>query len=85
MMRYFYENGNEIGSGYGMMGGSGFVMMFFGLILTGIIVYAVYKILKRDPLKNYQENESINILNLRFAKGEINQEEYKLKKALLTK
>lgn len=61
-------------------------MMFICLIIAGIILYFVLRQPKKsDKSFSSDTNESINILNLRFAKGEISEEEYKVKKATILK
>lgn len=78
-----------MGYGYGMMGIGWFWMMFIPLILIGIIVYAAVR-LANGKHRNYENkydgtNHAMEILNQRFASGEINEEEYKRKKELLRK
>lgn len=72
-----------MGYGYGMMGGFGLIIP---LILIGLIIYAVIRLLPGGS-KNYSdhrtENEAIDILNQRYAKGEISEEEYVKKKKIL--
>lgn len=72
-----------MGYGYGMMGGFG---MIFSLILIGVVIYAVIKFAQGDH-KNYSNsrtgNDALDILNQRFAKGEISEEEYTKKKKML--
>jgi len=66
--------------GYNMMGGwSG--MMVIPLILIGIVIYIVYKQLPSSNFKDVRDkHNSLDILNERFARGEINEEEYNHKK-----
>ncbi|MDK2809460.1 MAG: putative rane protein [Petroclostridium sp.] len=75
-----------MGYGYGMMGGWMF-MMIIPLLLIGIIVYAAVK-LASGSQSNYagkygETNRAMEILNQRFANGEISEEEYKKKKDML--
>lgn len=59
-------------------------MMFFGLLVVGVIVYLIVQFPKRDGAKRNSElDEPLNILNARFAKGEISEEEYKARKAAI--
>lgn len=61
-------------------------MMFICLIIAGIILYFVLRQPKKfDKSFSSDTNESINMLSLRFAKGEISEEEYKVKKAMILK
>lgn len=75
-----------IGYGCGILGGGWFGMMFIPLILTGIAIYAIFKLTSNGNVRSGREfNNSIDILNERFARGEISEEEYKQKKALLSR
>ncbi|WHH59959.1 SHOCT domain-containing protein [Petroclostridium sp. X23] len=74
--------GPMMGWGYGMMGG--WFGMLIPLILIGVIVYAVIRLSGNSNVRNEREyDNSLAILNERFARGEINEEEYKQKKAIL--
>lgn len=73
------------GHGFGLSGPMGTGWMFLGmgfrlLIFIGLIVIAV------KLFKNYTDksNEGVKILNERFAKGEISEEEYAKKKIILS-
>jgi putative membrane protein len=77
MMRYFGYN-------CGMMGyGWGWIMMIGILIIVvlGILILSKYLLNFRKEYSNYNESKSIEILNERYAHGEISDEEYKKKKA----
>ena len=69
--------------------GYGFGMGLFGLIpliLIGLIIYAVVKLTQSRQGDNYNIKEKIDaleILNQRFANGEISEEEYSRKKEML--
>ncbi|MBZ9687033.1 SHOCT domain-containing protein [Clostridium estertheticum] len=82
------ENGysmirNGYGYGYNMMGGW-FGMMIIPIIIIGVIVFVVYNHGHNSDFKNTGvRNTSLDILNNRFAAGEINEEEYNRKKDLL--
>lgn len=72
-----------MGYGYGMMGGFGFIIP---LILIGLIIYAVVRLLpggNRNYSNHRTENDALDILNQRYAKGEISEEEYVKKKKIL--
>jgi putative membrane protein len=74
---------NMMGYGYGMMGGFGFIIP---LLLIGLIIYAVVKLLpggNRNYSNHRTENDALDILNQRYAKGEISEEEYVKKKKIL--
>lgn len=74
-----------MGNGYGYdMSGAGFGMMIFSVILIGIAIFIVYRLLQNNNTKDMGvTNNSLDILNERFARGEINEEEYNNKKILL--
>jgi len=66
--------------GWGMM----FLMMlvmlvFWVLIIGGIIALAVWAIRGFGPRLGRREDEALAILDQRFARGEINQEEYEMR------
>ena len=68
-----------------MMGGWG--AMFMGLLFLlfiGLIVYLIAKSIKTTPTEvSLKENTSLEILKKRYARGEINKEEYdRIKKDL---
>lgn len=73
-----------MGWSYGMMGG--WFGMFILLIFIAVIVYAVFRLSGDNHTssgKNY--DNSLDILNERFARGEISEEEYKRKKEMIMK
>lgn len=72
-----------MGYGYNMMG-SWLGMMIIPLIFIVILVVVVFKLGQSNNAKDIKDN-SLNILNERFARGEINEDEYKRKKDLLKK
>jgi putative membrane protein len=71
------------GYGYNMMGGW-FGMMIIPIILIGVVIYVVSKQEQNNNGKDivFKDN-SLNILSERFARGEINEEEYNSKKNIL--
>lgn len=78
--------GDEIGrmSGY-MRSGWGIVMMGIGLLFVALIVVVVVLLVKRARKYHAvsQADESLEILNARFVKGEITEEDYtRMKKVL---
>lgn len=72
-----------MGYGYGLMGGFG---MIIPLILIVLVIYAVVKLMQNNN-GNYDmqngKNDAIDILNQRYARGEISEEEYMQKKKML--
>lgn len=83
MMGFLYRNG--CGFYNGIFGGGWFFMIC--LFIVGLIVYIAYKSMKREDASKQHSNfnESLQILNLRLVKGEINEDEYKAKKAEILK
>ncbi|MFZ5946137.1 MAG: SHOCT domain-containing protein [Bacillota bacterium] len=72
--------------GYGM----GFSMLLWWAIIIGGIVLAVYglgSLFKGQSGKNesFYNNQPLDILKERFAKGELSEEEYEQKKKILLK
>ena len=72
-----------------MMGYGFGTMSIFGLIplaLIGLIIYAIVKLTQSRHGDNYnhgRESDALNILDQRFANGEISEEEYvKMKKMI---
>lgn len=76
MMRYFgYYPHNFYGGG---------AMMIFGIVLIGILIYWV---VKKSSVSTVAVNSSkaLDLLDEKFALGEISDEEYLKKKKLLKK
>ncbi|MBU3160356.1 SHOCT domain-containing protein [Clostridium frigoris] len=66
-----------------MMGGW-FGMMIIPIIIIGIIVFMVYKPMQNNNGKDIGgRDNSMDILSERFARGEINEDEYNHKKDLI--
>ena len=75
-----------MGYGYGnnMMGGW-FGMMIIPIILIGIIIYLGSSQEQNNAKYIETTDDSLNILSERFARGEIEEEEYSSKKNILLK
>lgn len=79
------------GSDYGHFGGYGgggmFLMMGFGFLIFLTLIFLVYKLMRNNTPSNNSSlnNSTLNILNERFAKGEIDEDEYTKKKIILSK
>lgn len=71
----------------GYNGGGMILMMGFGLLIFLAIAFLIFKLIKPNTISNFSqhENSALNILNERFAKGEINEEEYNKMKVTLKK
>ncbi|HEY5562353.1 MAG TPA: SHOCT domain-containing protein [Clostridiaceae bacterium] len=70
-------------NGYG--GGAMYIMMGFGFIIFIGLIFLAFKLMKVNTHFTLSNNPALNILNERYAKGEINEEEYAKKKILLSK
>lgn len=68
-------------TGYGMHGGFMGFMMIFWLVIIAAVVYFLFK--KYNSTSN--NNDALELLRLKFAKGEITEEEYINKKNVLMK
>ena len=82
-----FEGGSGFAGGY-MHGGLGPMMMIGALLVVVLVVVAIVVIVKnwRRVHELEQGNESLAILNERFVKGELTEEEYtRMKRALRTK
>lgn len=74
--------------GYGWFG---FVWMFIAIILIVAVVFLIVKVMQNNQQNNQQkqshtkkkENNALNILQERYAKGELTDEEYEHKKNVL--
>lgn len=72
-----------MGYGFGMMGLFGLIP----LVLIGLIIYAVVKLTQSRQGDNYNikgKSDALDILDQRFANGEISEEEYTRKKKMLS-
>lgn len=74
-------------NGYNMMGG-GWLMMLIPVLLIGLAIYAFMKMSQNNSTHNtgnttVNNNDALNILNKRYAQGDISEEEYIRKKNIL--
>jgi putative membrane protein len=74
MMRYGY--GYEMMNGFGIWGG---IIMGFGLLILTLVVIYFYK------QNNNTNSDALELLKMKFVKGEITEEEYINKKSILLK
>ena len=70
------------GSGWGYIGGSMVMIVFWLLVIAGIIFLARYLVRRQEngDHRHHYEKTALDILQERYAKGEINKEEYENKK-----
>lgn len=68
------------GGGFGMLGG--FMMLVFWGIIIALIVIAVRWFTDNNPGRS-KSSDAMDILRSRFAKGEIDEEEFRKRKAAL--
>lgn len=72
------------GFGYGGLGGGGFFMMIPMILIFAVLLYLVFKAIDNRNThftsNNTSSSKALNILNERYAKGEISEEEYISKK-----
>ena len=75
------------GRGYGMMdnwfGGGIFMLLFWGVIIIGGFFLVRYLIRQSQTAARATENTAMEILKQRYARGEINDEEFEKMKAKL--
>ncbi len=75
------------GYGYGMMGpgmmggyGTMFLMPILWIVVVGLIIWAVVAGTKKTGDSGQSEDSALEILKRRYARGEINKEEYEERK-----
>jgi putative membrane protein len=75
-----------LGSGYSGGGGM-LIMMIFGFLIFLVLIFLAFKMIKSNSALPFSPSNSsaLNILNERYASGEIDEEEYTKRKIILTK
>lgn len=69
------------GMGGGMMGGWGWLGLLFWLVLLVVVVAVVWRLLQgRGESRGAAEESPLDILKRRYARGEIDREEFEAKK-----
>jgi len=79
-------NCNGAGYGHWFFGGgmAGFVVMILIIILVVALIFRLIKSNQYEKSENLDKYDSLMILKMKFAKGEINEQEYQHKKEILT-
>lgn len=72
-----------------MMNGSMLMMMIFWILVVGLVIYGVLllisKVFEKKKAPAHQEDSALQILKERYARGEINEEEFEHKKRMLSR
>lgn len=68
------------GFGVGFGHGGGFIGIFFWIILLVAIIIAVRWLMDNKSSNAGQSDKALDILNQRYARGEIDQQEYEQKR-----
>jgi putative membrane protein len=86
ILAYFFHRMPFLGGG---------LMLFFGLAILALLIVGLVALFRRRPESHSQGNDhagqsadadsALRILNERYARGEISDEEYKTKKAEIRK
>jgi putative membrane protein len=56
-----------------------------GLILVIAVIFLIYKLYRNNDSKNKKDDDLLEMLKMKYIKGEITEEEYSKKKELLKK
>lgn len=78
--------GRCFGAGLGYMnGGMGFLMMGGALLATALVVVLIVMLVKKTRRNSMsrEDRESLDLLNERFVRGEITEEDYSRMKTVL--
>jgi len=71
---------NGMGNGWGMGFGGPFMILFWILIIAGVVVLVKWLIDQSSTSKGPGDKSPLEILRERYARGEINREEYEQKR-----
>jgi len=66
-----------------MMGTGMLITMIFWIVLLGLIIYAIFILVSKNVGK--REDSALSLLRERFARGEIEKEEFEQKRMVLSK
>jgi putative membrane protein len=75
-MMYDWGNYGGWGMGFGML----FMLLFWVLVILGIAALIRWMTTQSSPGRGTREKSPLNILQERYARGEIDKEEYEQKK-----
>ena len=77
---------NGAGYGHWFFGGGiiGFAITGFIIAIIATLIFKLIKSSQGNSSETLDKNDSLMILKVKFAKGEINEEEYKNKKEILS-
>lgn len=70
-------------SGYGMSGGGLFMVLWWVLVAVGIVVLIKWLVQSSGSKTVREENQALNLLKERYARGEIDDEEFQARKRKL--
>ncbi len=76
---------NGTGYGHWFFGGGiiGFAITGIIIAIITVLIFKLIKVNQGNSPENLDKNDSLMILKMKFAKGEINAEEYQNKKEIL--
>lgn len=60
---------------------SGGIVMLVPILLIGVILFAAYKLFQGSSRSGNSKSEALEILDRKYASGELSEEEYKKKKS----
>ena len=78
---------NGTGYGHWFFGGGmiGFATMILIIIIVAVLLFKLIKSKQYKGSGNFDKDDSLMILKMKFAKGEIDEQEYQNKKAILSR
>ncbi|MDA3790196.1 MAG: SHOCT domain-containing protein [Desulfobacula sp.] len=78
---------NGTGFGHWFFGGGiiGFATMILIIIIVAVLAFKLIKSNQYKSTGNLDKDDSLIILKIKFAKGEIDEQEYQSKKAILSR
>ena len=77
-------NGQEITDCMGMMGGMGWAMMLFWVLLTALVVWGLYRLFTTRSTRTSDRETPLEALQRSYAEGKISTEEYEERKDKLS-